>query len=84
MSINLVFFLRSWYSHQNFRVIWGSVKSSAIGKSNGIRQGSIISPYLFNVYVEVLNKMLNDSGLGCYVGEKPNNNFSYADDIALF
>ena len=83
VPINLVFFLRSWYSHQKLRVIWGSVKSSAFGMSNGIRQGSIISPYLFNVYVDDLNKMLNDSGLGCYVGEKPSNNFSYADDIAL-
>ena len=50
---------------------------------NGISQGSIIRPYLFNVYVDVLNRMLSNSGLGCYIGERPSNNFSYSDDVAL-
>ena len=27
--------------------------------------------------------MLSKSGVGCYIGEKPSNNFSHADDIAL-
>ena len=59
------------------------MNSRNFGRSNGIRQGSIIIPYLFKVYVDDLNKMLSNSGLGCYIGEKPSNNFSYADDIPL-
>jgi len=74
---------RSWYSHQKLRVMKGRVKSSASGMSNGIRQGFIIIPYLLNVYVNDLNKMLNNSGLGCCIGEKPSNHFSCVDDIAL-
>ena len=51
--------------------------------SNGIRQGSILSPYLFNVYVDDLNNKLNSAKVGCYVSDRPVNNFSYADDLAL-
>ena len=50
---------------------------------NGIRQGSILSPHLFNVYVDDLNYALSSSRVGCHVGEKPMNNLSYADDLAL-
>ena len=50
---------------------------------NGIRQGSILSPYLFNVYVDELNHRLNKKGVGCHIGGLPTNNFSYADDLVL-
>jgi len=51
--------------------------------TNGIRQGSGISPYLFNFYVDLLNIQLSEAKLGCYVGEETLHNFSYADDLAL-
>ena len=51
--------------------------------SNGIRQGSILSRYLFNVYVDELNHLLSNAGIGCHNAGKTMNNFSYADDLAL-
>ena len=50
---------------------------------NGLRQGSILSPYLFNVYVDQLNIILAKSGIGCHVADKAFNNFSYADDLVV-
>ena len=62
---------------------WGSAQSEVLGMNNGIRQGSIISPHLFNVYVDELNLLLTESKLGCHTGGEPVNSFSYADDLAI-
>ena len=35
--------------------------------TNGVRQGGILSPKLFSIYMDDLSKMLNDSGIVCYV-----------------
>ena len=51
--------------------------------TNGIRQGSLISPYLFNVYIDDLNLKIAKSKLGCHIAGKAVNNFAYADDLAL-
>lgn len=51
--------------------------------SNGLRQGSLLSPYLFNVYVDELNYRLSESRLGCHLAGVAANNFSYADDLAI-
>ena len=50
---------------------------------NGIRQGSILSPHFFNVYVDELNYALSNSRVGCHLADKPMNNLSYADDLVL-
>ena len=50
---------------------------------NGIRQGSILSPHLFSVYVDDLNHILNRSRVGCHIANTPMNNFSYADDLVI-
>ena len=72
-----------WYTNQQLCVGWGSSRSSTFGMSNGLRQGSLISPYLFNVYVDQLNISLNNSGIGCHIAGKISNNFAYADDLAI-
>ena len=50
---------------------------------NGIRQGSIIIPYLFIVYVDDLNVRLSAAKVGCHFANQTANDFSYADDMAL-
>ena len=50
---------------------------------NGIRQGSILSPHLFNVFMDELNVRLNRSNLGCHIANNPMNNLSWADDLVI-
>ena len=47
-------------------VRWGRVYSSSFIVTNGVRQGGILSPYLFNVYVNDLSVKLNSCHVGCY------------------
>ena len=34
---------------------------------NGVRQGGILSPKLFSVYMDDLSKLLINSGIGCFI-----------------
>jgi hypothetical protein len=51
--------------------------------SNGVRQGGILSPYLFNVYMDDLSHELNACKIGCMTGDIIINHLMYADDLVL-
>ena len=71
------------YEKQTAWVSWGKERSSLFGIVNGTRQGSVLSPYFFGVYVNELLQMLRKSGVGCYVGGMFLGAMGYADDIIL-
>ena len=54
-----------------------------IGK--GVRQGSILSPCLFNLYAEYImrNTGLEEAQAGVEIAGRNINNLRYADDITL-
>ena len=65
---------------QQLRVRWNS---SPFKVSNGVRQGSVLSPILFSVYLDSLLVDLSKSGVGCYWGSFFAGAFAYADDVVL-
>ena len=42
-----------------------------------------MSPYLFIVYIDDLNNMLNSAGIGCHIHNCCTNHVFYADDICV-
>ena len=64
-------------------VRWNNTMSTGVNVSNGVRQGGILSPYLFCIYVDELSKMLNNVHVGCFVGTMLVNHLMYADDLVL-
>ena len=47
--------LHVWFSRQCFYVKWRSVLSQSFHATHGVRQGGILSPHLFNVYINELS-----------------------------
>ena len=72
-----------WYTCQRMSVRWGNVYSSSFTVTNGVRQGGILSPFLFNVYVDDLSANLNARNVGCCVADARLNHIFYADDLVL-
>ena len=76
--------LAFWYKNQIMYVKWGSAISAGFTVTNGVRQGSVLSPYLFCVYVDNMSNKLNNKKIGCMVGNMLINHLFYADDLCIF
>ena len=61
-------------------VRWGATTSTQFTVVNGVKQGRIITPILFNVYMNDLSIALNSSSIGGYLGAAFLNRFCYADE----
>ena len=80
---SLISLLAFWYTNQSVCVKWNRELSTKFGICNGTRQGSLLSPFLFNVYIADMLRHICDSGIGCNYGGKMINILAYADDLAL-
>ena len=79
----IVNLLYNMYTNQLCHVKRGDEKSASFGISNGVKQGGVIPPLLFSLYIDELFLLLKESGIGCHVGLTYAGAFGYADDIAL-
>ena len=75
--------LKYWYNNQLFCIRWDGIMSCPFKVSNGVRQGGILSPLLFNVYVDDLSVELTASRVGCNINEVFINHLIYADDTVI-
>ena len=71
------------YKNQSCFIRWNSAQSDSFLVKNGVRQGAILSPSLFCVYLDELLHRLRDAGVGCFVGGVFLGAYGYADDVTL-
>ena len=64
-------------------VQWGSSISINFHVSNGVKEGGILSPKLFNFYIDDLSVRLSEINVGDSIGGKVINHLLYADDVCL-
>ena len=79
----LIRILISWYNCSEAFVRWGSSISYVFKLSCGVRQGGVLSPILFSLYVNDIIVKLKESKLGCCVDGMYIGCILYADDIVL-
>jgi len=81
---HLVDLLAKLYKSQKAAVRVAGEISEWFSIQKGVRQGCVLSPYLFNVISEaVMRKALEGYQGGIYIGGRRINNLRYADDIVL-
>jgi hypothetical protein len=72
-----------WYCTQTFTVKWNGIFSKPFTVSNGVRQGGVLSPKLFNVFIDDLSKILVECKVGCVFAKTCMNHLNYADDTVI-
>ena len=82
---HLTYLLRNLYAGQEATVRNGRGTTDWFQTGKGVRQGCILSPYLFNLYAEYImgNAGLEEAQAGIKIAGRNINNLRYADDTTL-
>ena len=75
--------LREFLLNQTANVSYNSVTSESYKIGNGVRQGGVNSPLLFNYYLSFLVKELCEMKIGCKFALNYYPIISYADDLVI-
>ena len=82
---HLTCLLRNLYAHQEATIRTGHGTTDWFQIGEGVHQGCILSPCLFNLYVEYIrrNPGLEEAQAGVKITGRNINNLKYADDTTL-
>ena len=79
----LLCILEYWFDVCRTCVRWGNAVSRFISFECGVRQGRVLSPYLFAIFIDDIIQDITKSELGCKFKQMNVGIFIYADDIIL-
>ena len=83
LSPTVARFLANIYTSQCIRVKWDDFISDHVPVVNGVKQGRVLSPIVFIIYLDERLRKLSLCDVGCYVGNMYYGSFGYADDAIL-
>ena len=72
-----------WYLNMQARCLWQNVLSDYFHVPTGTKQGGVLSPRLFSLYMDGLIQRLRKKGVGCFILGVFLACLLYADDICL-
>ena len=72
-----------WYGSMEYMVKWSNVYSESFHVLCGTKQGGVLSPEFFAVYIDDLISVLRKTGVGCYVVNLFIACLLFADDVTL-
>ena len=73
----------TWHDGLLCRVRWNNTYSDWFPITAGVRQGGVLSPDFYGIYVDELILILKNHGIGCYVRGIFAAALFYADDMAV-
>jgi hypothetical protein len=83
LPVNLLSVLEDWFGKCFTCVKWNTVHSDMFKLNCGVRQGGVLSPYLFSVYIDDIIETVAKQQIGCVYRSFVVSIILYADDILL-
>ena len=80
---DLILFLMYYLRNQKARIVWKGQHGDYVQIEHGVRQGGILSPFLFKLYIDDVLNDISNSNIGCKLGILRLNILAYADDLVL-
>ena len=75
--------LWNWYNAFSCSVTWNNTISTSFPIYQGVRQGAILSPLLYSIFVDKLLNLFTTSGLGVTIDTIHCGAIMYMDDLTL-
>ena len=73
--------LVNMYTNSTTRIAWNGICSAMLLVASGVKQGGVISPILFCIYLDGLLNLMDAAQIGCLIGRVFVGCLAYADDI---
>ena len=83
LPVQLLTILELWFRVSVTCVSWNGHFSAFYSLTAGVRQGGVLSPFLFAVFIDGIVDKVQSLNVGCYISTMCCCIFLYADDILL-
>lgn len=83
VPVDIIYMIMHYLRNQYANVIWRDHHGCFYPVEKGVRQGGILSPFLFKLYIDSIITEISEMDQGCRLGITRLNVLAYADDIVL-